>query len=83
MQYDLLSLMGANHRKQEAELKLVLENGTVIELDYAGSNPNGDMLHLGYDTDHPDLLSVTINLPQSDADRICTDLGLTVAGVAA
>ena len=80
MLHDLLSLKPANHSKQEADLKLVMDNGTVIELDYAGSNPNGDMLHLGYDTDHPDILSVTINLPHSDADRICSDLGLTVGG---
>lgn len=64
-------------------MKLVLDNGTVIELDYAGSNTDGDMLLLGYDTDHGDVLSVTINLPRSDADRICTDLRLLGGSVAA
>lgn len=65
--------------KQETELKLILDNDTEIELDYAGSNPDGDMLLVGYDTDHADVLSVTVNLPHSDADRICAELGLARA----
>ena len=57
-------------------MKLILDNGTDVELDYAGSNPEGDMLLLGYDTDHGDVLSVMISLPLIEGARIAVALGL-------
>ncbi|QLQ17652.1 MAG: hypothetical protein HZT43_01360 [Exiguobacterium profundum] len=58
-------------------MKLVLEDGREVALDYAGSTLDGDEVQvMGFDTDHPDILSVTLNLPRSDAGRIAAELGL-------
>lgn len=63
------------------QLKLVLDNGTEVRLDYADSTPEGELLLLGYDTDHGDILCVTITLPLIKGPRIRGELGLAGEGV--
>lgn len=58
-------------------MKLIFDNGTEVQLDLAGSHDEGEGIHrVGFDTNHRDLLSVSITLPSGQAERIMRDLGL-------